>query len=97
MTQQTSAAPGTATTAGARAHARAQEAAAEHVVPAAPDGVEAFWAEQVAGGGYAHRVLARGTSVRLADPLGDACAHVLLFNADLTVERLNVADTVKAY
>jgi urea carboxylase-associated protein 2 len=53
------------------------------------------WAETVAGGGYAHKVLARGTRLRLTDVDGDACAHLLLFNADAPWERLNVADTVK--
>jgi urea carboxylase-associated protein 2 len=53
------------------------------------------WAETVAGGGYTSKALARGTSVRLRDLHGDACAHLLLFNADAPWERLNAADTVK--
>ncbi|MBT0773605.1 DUF1989 domain-containing protein [Kineosporia sp. J2-2] len=53
------------------------------------------WAETVAPGGYTHKVLARGSQVRLDDPTGDACAHVLLYNALEPVERLNVADTRK--
>jgi urea carboxylase-associated protein 2 len=53
------------------------------------------WSETVAGGGYTSKVLARGTLVRLTDLQGDACAHVLLYNADQPWERLNVADTVK--
>jgi urea carboxylase-associated protein 2 len=53
------------------------------------------WAETVAPGGYTHKVLARGTRIRLEDPTGDACAHVLLYNALQPVERLNVADTQK--
>jgi uncharacterized protein YcgI (DUF1989 family) len=53
------------------------------------------WAETVPGGGYSHKVLARGTELRLTDLDGDACAHLLLFNADAPWERLNVADTVK--
>ncbi|MEV6345294.1 urea amidolyase associated protein UAAP1 [Actinoplanes sp. NPDC051851] len=87
---------GTATTAGARAHARAQERAAEQ--PPLPEGVEldnVTWAETVAGGGYAHAVLAPGTLVELTDLDGDACAAVLVYNALETHERLNVADTVK--
>jgi uncharacterized protein YcgI (DUF1989 family) len=66
--------------------------------PEPPDGVAATdltWAETVPGGGYSHKVLARGTDLRLTDLDGDACAHVLLFNADAPWERLNVADTVK--
>jgi urea carboxylase-associated protein 2 len=53
------------------------------------------WAERVAGGGYTHRVVAAGTTVRLADPDGDACANLLLYRAGEPWERLNVADTVK--
>jgi uncharacterized protein len=81
----------TSTTYGARDHARAQETAVQ--APQMPaDGV---WAEYVAPGGYTHKVIARGTAVRLANPEGNACAHVLLYNADQPWERLNVADTVK--
>ncbi|UWE09309.1 urea amidolyase associated protein UAAP1 [Actinacidiphila bryophytorum] len=85
----------TGTTYGARDHARAQDgrrAAAMPLVPA-PDGL--VWAETVAGGGYTHKVLARGTELRLADPAGTACAHLLLFAEGRPWERLNVADTVK--
>ena len=94
----------TETTYGARDHARAQEgthAEAMPVVPAAawPDPPRAagqlVWAETVAGGNYTHRVLARGTELRLTDLHGEACAHLLLFVADRPWERLNVADTVK--
>ncbi|MFE0678220.1 urea amidolyase associated protein UAAP1 [Streptomyces sp. NPDC058867] len=66
--------------------------------PTPPEGVDArllVWAETAAGGGYTHRVLARGTELRLTDPTGDACAHVLLYCADRPWERLNTADTVK--
>ncbi|MFC4602726.1 urea amidolyase associated protein UAAP1 [Rhodococcus kronopolitis] len=89
---------GTATTAAARAHARAQAAAAVVAAPALPDGVaedRVTWAETVPGGSYTARVLARGTRLRLRDPDGAACANLLLFRADATHERLNVADTVK--
>lgn len=53
------------------------------------------WAETVAPGGYTHKVVARGTRVRFDDPTGDACAHVIVYNALEPVERLNVADTQK--
>jgi urea carboxylase-associated protein 2 len=53
------------------------------------------WAETVAGGSYTHKVLGRGTELRLTDLTGDACAHLLLHSADRPWERLNVADTVK--
>lgn len=96
----------TDTTLAAREHARAQAGRVAEAMPvlparAAPDlpgGVRAddvTWAETVAGGGYASKVLARGTTLRLEDLHGDACAHVVLFNADQPWERLNVADTVK--
>jgi uncharacterized protein len=91
---------------GARAHARSQAGAVvEHMptIPATdyrpvPDGIDApslVWAERVAGGGYTHRVVARGTTLRLTDLEGDACAHVLLLRDGEPWERLNVADTVK--
>jgi urea carboxylase-associated protein 2 len=66
--------------------------------PSAPDDVPAdtlVWSETVAAGGYTSAVMARGTRIRLTDPDGDACAHVLLHRADGPHERLNVADTVK--
>jgi urea carboxylase-associated protein 2 len=96
----------TATTTGAREHARAQGGSVtEHMVtvPAtscswAPDGIDAaslVWAERIAGGGYSARVLAAGTTVRLTDTDGEACAHLLAFRADQPWERLCVADTVK--
>lgn len=96
----------TATTAGARAHARAQHGRTAEFMrhqpastsPSAPAGVPAgalVWSETVAPGGYTSAVLARGTRIRLTDTDGDACAHLLLHRADATYERLNVADTVK--
>ncbi len=96
----------TNTTHAARHHARAQAggwADAMPVLPARewPDppagvpGSQLVWAEKVAGGGYTSKVLARGTTLRLTDTEGDACAHLLLYNADQPWERLNVADTVK--
>jgi len=96
----------TATTYGARDHARAQAGTVVDTMPSIPASTwpappadvapEALtWAETVAGGGYTHKVLARGTRLRLTDVDGDACAHLLLFNALGPWERLNVADTVK--
>ncbi|SDY33095.1 hypothetical protein SAMN05421504_105183 [Amycolatopsis xylanica] len=96
----------TATTYGARDHARAQDGTIVETMPTIPasnwpeppPGVKAedlVWAETVAGDGYTHKVLARGTELRLTDLDGDACAHLLLFHADQPWERLNVADTVK--
>jgi uncharacterized protein len=90
----------TASTGGARAHARAQSvsASAQMRVPTAPADVPPgalTWAESVPFGSYATRVLARGTRVRLIDVDGSACAHLLLFRAEAPWERLNVADTMK--
>lgn len=89
----------------ARAHARAMEGAVAEAMPilppvasdlpagVAPD--DLLWEETIAPGGYAARRLARGSQLRLIDVAGDACASILLFNADMPTERLNVADTVK--
>jgi urea carboxylase-associated protein 2 len=96
----------TATTAGAREHARAQAGTITDsmpVVPASawptpPTGIAATdltWAETVPGGRYTTKVLARGTRLRLRDITGSACAHLLMWRADAPWERLNVADTVK--
>jgi len=94
----------TATTYGARDHARAQEGTRTEAMPVVPasawpappcEAGHLVWAETVAGGNYTHKVLARGTELRLTDLKGDACAHVLLYVADRPWERLNVADTVK--
>ncbi|MGQ1838510.1 urea amidolyase associated protein UAAP1 [Kocuria turfanensis] len=103
VTQTTST---TGTTAGARAHARAQEGTVVECSPTVPATTygdaparvapeDIVWAERVAGGNYTHKVLARGTAVRLTDVAGDACASVLLYNAAEPFERLNVADTMK--
>ncbi|MEI9965180.1 MAG: urea amidolyase associated protein UAAP1 [Caulobacteraceae bacterium] len=91
---------------GAQAHARAMAGTrveAMPTVPAAeardlPPGVEpaeVVWEETIAAGGYASRRLDRGARLRLVDLHGDACASLLVFNAEQPVERLNVADTVK--
>ncbi|GKV71414.1 DUF1989 domain-containing protein [Arthrobacter sp. KFRI-F3372] len=111
MTQVTeSPATGTATTAGARAHAREQHgrtAETMRFVPAStaparlteglPEGAAAklSWAESLAFGRYTTLNLARGTRIRLTDTSGDACVHTLLYRAGALHERLNVADTVK--
>jgi urea carboxylase-associated protein 2 len=89
----------------ARAHARAMEgtlADAMPVLPPVADDLPAgvaeadlVWEERIAGGGYAARRLARGSRTRLIDVAGDACASILVFNAEMPTERLNVADTLK--
>ena len=96
----------TSTTAGAREHARAQGGRTAEAMPTVPasawpdpppgvDPARLTWAETVAGGGYTSKVISRGTTLRLTDLAGDACAHVVLYNAGQPWERLNVADTVK--
>jgi urea carboxylase-associated protein 2 len=90
----------------ARADARAQggqtsdwmpylPASSSPFCPAGVDPAALVWAETVAPGGYTHLVLAAGTRFRFDDPTGDACAHLLAYNALQPVERLNVADTQK--
>lgn len=89
----------------ARAHARAMEGSVAEAMPIIPPvaddlpkGVSSddlLWEERIAGGGYASRLLTRGSRVRLVDLEGDACASIQLFNAAMPTERLNVADTVK--
>lgn len=89
----------------ARAHARAMGGTVVEAMPVLPPraddlpgGIGAddlLWEETIAAGGYATRVLRRGARLRLIDVKGDACASMLLFNAAMPTERLNIADTVK--
>jgi urea carboxylase-associated protein 2 len=90
----------------ARTHARAQggtrveamptlPASATENLPAGVAATDMLWAETIAAGGYAGKQLNRGARLRLTDLHGDACASMLVFNAERPVERLNVADTVK--
>jgi len=89
----------------ARDHARAMAGTVVEAMPSLPpdaddlpDGVDRadlLWEETVAAGGYASRLLKRGTRLRLIDRDGDACAALMIFNAEMPTERLNVADTVK--
>jgi urea carboxylase-associated protein 2 len=89
----------------ARDHARAMTGTVVEAMPVIPpvasdlpQGVsqgDLLWEETVAAGGYATRRLSRGSRLRLIDLAGDACASLLIFNAEMTSERLNVADTVK--
>jgi urea carboxylase-associated protein 2 len=96
----------TADPAGARAHARAMAGTRVEAMPTIPataatdlpPGVAAedvVWDETIAAGGYAARVLKRGSRLQLTDLHGDAAVAMLVFNAERPVERLNVADTVK--
>ena len=85
---------------GARAHARAMTGTRVESMPTVPAAAadapgDVVWEEVIAPGGYASRRIARGTRLRLIDLRGDACASLLLFNAEMPTERLNVADTLK--
>jgi urea carboxylase-associated protein 2 len=89
----------------ARDHARAMAGTIVESMPVLPpvaedlpegvDGADLVWEETIAAGGYATRRLSRGSRLRLIDLAGDACASLLVFNAEMPTERLNVADTVK--
>ncbi len=89
----------------ARDHARAMAGTVVEAMPILPpvaddlpegvDPADLVWEETIAPGGYAARRLARGTRLRLIDTGGDACAALMIFNAEMPTERLNVADTVK--
>jgi urea carboxylase-associated protein 2 len=106
MGQTDPSASSTADPKAAREHARAMgsmRVESMPTIPAAsaaqrPEGVPAeamLWEETIAPGGYAAKELQRGARLRLVDLHGDACASMLLFNAERPVERLNIADTVK--
>jgi urea carboxylase-associated protein 2 len=97
---------GTATPLKARNHARAQAGTIAETMPTLPASdakdlpphvraAEVVWDETIPGGGYASRVLKRGTRLRLVNLKGDACCNLLVYNADRPIERLNVADTIK--
>ncbi|WP_174291745.1 urea amidolyase associated protein UAAP1 [Sphingomonas bacterium] len=84
----------------ARAHARAMAGMVAEAMPilppvAADASGDLVWEETIAPAGYASRRVARGTRLRLVDLGGDACASMLVFNAETPTERLNVADTLK--
>lgn len=89
----------------ARDHARAMEGTVVEAMPVLPPVADdlpidvvpddLLWEETIAAGGYASRMLGRGSRLRLIDVGGDACASLLVFNAATPAERLNIADTVK--
>jgi uncharacterized protein len=102
----TTATPQTSTAGGARDHARQQAGTVVDTmatIPASaatdrPAGIEAdqmTWAQTLAGGGYTSLHLAVGSTLRLVDLDGAACAHLLAYNALQVAERINVADTIK--
>jgi urea carboxylase-associated protein 2 len=64
-------------------------------LPAGVDAADVIWDETVGAGNYASHELPAGAVLRLADDDGDACLHLIVFNAARPSERINVADTVK--
>jgi urea carboxylase-associated protein 2 len=64
-------------------------------LPAGVSSTDVVWDETIGPGGYASRVLARGSRLRLVNLEGDGCVNLLVYNGANPVERLNVADTVK--
>ena len=96
----------TATTSGARDHARSQADTSVLGMPTLPASDAAdlptgaadrqvLWDEVLDAGEYSAHMLPHGAALRLTDLDGDACAHVALHHADLPSERLNLADTTK--
>jgi urea carboxylase-associated protein 2 len=96
----------TATTHGARDHARSLEdetvpgmptlpASRATALPAGVRPIDVLWDEVLDAGEYAAHRLPRGAILRLADVDGDACAHVAIHHAAMPAERLNLADTTK--
>lgn len=55
-----------------------------------------LWEELVPGGNHWSGLMRRGTALRLTDLEGRANASVLLYNYDVSLERYNMADTLKA-
>jgi urea carboxylase-associated protein 2 len=96
----------TSTPENAREHARSQAGTIVESMPTIPvtsavdiprgaTAASLLWDETLGAGAYCSRILPRGARLRLINLKGDACANVLLYNADHPTERLNVADTLK--
>jgi urea carboxylase-associated protein 2 len=79
----------------AREHARAQGGTQVESMPVLPPSPGLIWEETIAPGGYASKRLDRGACLTLTDVKGDGCISLLIFNAEMPTERLNVADTTK--
>jgi uncharacterized protein len=87
---------------GARDHARSMAGTRVEAMPVlppvakdVPSGARLVWEETLASGGYSAKRLARGTRLRLIDMHGDGHLSMLVFNAEMPTERLNIADTLK--
>ena len=79
----------------AQAHARAMAGTRVEAMPIVPASGGLIWEETIAAGGYASKRLGRGARLTLTDLQGDANVSLLVFNAEMPTERLNVADTTK--
>ena len=106
MEQGAPATSGTSSLEAARAHARSQVGALADTMatvpsttavdlPGAVAASDVVWDERLGAGGHATAVLRRGSVARITDRTGDTCVNLQVFNAHLTSERLNPADTVK--
>jgi len=60
------------------------------------DPASILWKETLRGGDCWSHILKRGTALRITDVEGGANAGALFLNADLTSERYNMPDTLKA-
>lgn len=61
--------------------------------PLAPELV--VWSEKLPGGAYWHGIIPRWQTLRITDLGGSHGVSLIAYNADRTMERLNVADTAK--
>ena len=59
------------------------------------DPAKVLWEERVPGGAHWSGVLRRGVTLRLTDTLGGANVSMLFYNWENTLERYNMADTLK--
>ena len=57
---------------------------------------EPLYRETIPGGWHWSHIVKKGTTLRLTDPDGGACASMTLFNPRDTSERFNMPDTLKA-
>ncbi|MEI6235414.1 MAG: urea amidolyase associated protein UAAP1 [Planctomycetota bacterium] len=79
----------------ARDHARSMAGTVIPNMPIIPPPADLIWDETLGAGEYCARVLSRGTRLKFTNLGGDGNINLLALNADMPIERLNVADTVK--
>lgn len=63
--------------------------------PKALDPARVLWEEAVPGGAHWSGVLRRGRTLRVSDSMGGANVSMLFYNWENTLERYNMADTLK--